>query len=145
MKVSIKEQFRQFVLSETTFTRPSQRKANTKGALKNDKHIVQSTMLSPSLWEYVDSDDPDTNASQSKLKVSTKKSVHKSNMSPNPNTPSVKVHIPQKNKITSIMHEYIKKVVDVAGDDHCGSCAVRVYVICLLMIIRLFVINFKKS
>ena len=47
-------------------------------------------------------------------------------MSPNPKTPPFKVHIPHKDKISLFMHEYIKKVIDVAGDGHCGLCAVQI-------------------
>jgi len=53
-------------------------------------------------------------------------------MSPNPHKPvtknpmpiAVKVHIPQKEQTPHWMHEFIEKVVDVAGDGHCGICAV---------------------
>jgi hypothetical protein len=47
-------------------------------------------------------------------------------MSPNPKTPPVKVNIPHKDKISSFMYKYIKKMVDVVGDGHCQFHAVQV-------------------
>lgn len=35
----------------------------------------------------------------------------------------VQVDIPQKDKISSFMHEFFEKVMDVTDDGHCGSCA----------------------
>jgi len=55
-------------------------------------------------------------------------------MSPNPLKPFpknpkptlVKVHIPHKDQIRHWMHDFIEKVVDVAGDGHCGFHEVAV-------------------
>jgi len=69
MKVHTKEYFQEFVLSEITFMRPRLRKVNTKGAPKKNKHSLWSTKWSPSLWEHVNSLDPDTHASQSHINM----------------------------------------------------------------------------
>jgi len=42
----------------------------------------------------------------------------------NPNPIPVKVHIPHKDQIPIWMQDFIQNVVDVAGDGHCGLCAV---------------------
>jgi len=41
-----------------------------------------------------------------------------------PNPPLVKVDIPHKDNILSFIHEFIVKVIDVKGDDHCVYHAV---------------------
>jgi len=44
--------------------------------------------------------------------------------SKNPKPIPVKVHIPHNDQIPIWMHDFIEKVVDVAGDGHCGFIAV---------------------
>jgi len=117
MKVHIREKIYKFFLLETTSMPPPPWKFKTKGAPKKDKHIVWLTKRSPSLWEHVDSRDPDTQVSYSKSTGSSRISVHKSNMSPNP--PPVKVNIQHKDKISLFMHEFIEKVMDVVDNCHC--------------------------
>jgi len=63
MKLHPKEQFRQFVLPETTSMRPPPNKATTKGAPKKDKQIIRSTKQSPFLWEIIDSQEQQTQGS----------------------------------------------------------------------------------
>lgn len=63
MNFHIKEQFQQFVLSETTSIRPLPKKVTTKRAPKKDKHIIWSKKRPPSLQEHVESQDPQTQAS----------------------------------------------------------------------------------
>ena len=113
MKVHLKEQFRQFVLPETTSMRPLPNKVTTKGALKKDKQSIRSTRRSPSLWEIVDSQEQETQGSQTRS-TGTKK--------PTP----VEVHIPHKDQIPIWMHGFIEKVTDVPSDGHCGFQAVAV-------------------
>jgi len=80
-----------------------------------------STKRSPSFWEHVDSRDPETHASYTKSTGSSRKRARKSNISHSPpKSLLVKVNIPHKDQILSIMHEYIEKLVDVVGDGYCG-------------------------
>jgi len=109
-----KEQFQQFVLPETTSMRALPKKVTTIGAPKKNKHFIQSTKRSPSLWEIVDSQEQQTQTSHSNSSGASRKSSRKSNMSPNPPksipknpkpTPKnpkptpVKVHIPHKDQM----------------------------------------------
>jgi len=45
--------------------------------------------------------------------------IHRLHTNP-PKPRLVKDNFPHKDKIMSFMHEFIEKVVYVAGDDHCG-------------------------
>jgi len=77
------------------------------------------------LWEIVDSQDQQTQASQTNSTGTSRKSAWKSNMSPNhPKPILVIVHIPHKDKIPHWMHEFIENLVAVPGDGHCGFRAV---------------------
>nr|ABN05752.1 Ovarian tumour, otubain, related [Medicago truncatula] len=66
MKLHLKEQFRQFVLLETTSMRPLPNKGTTKGAPKKDKQSIRSTRRSPLLWEIVDSQEQETQGSHTR-------------------------------------------------------------------------------
>jgi len=123
----MEEQFWQFVFPETAFIRPPPKKVNKKEAPKKDKHIIWWTKRSPSLWEHVESQDLETQASETESKGLTRESASKSNISPNPPIPiPIKVNIPHKEQIPTFMYEFIEKVVDVDGDGHCGIRAIVV-------------------
>jgi hypothetical protein len=108
MKVHLKEQFRQFVLPETTSMCPLPNKVTTKRAPKKDKQSIRLTRRSPFLWETVDSQEQETQGSQTKSTGTSRKSARKSNMSPTPSKPipknlkkptPVEVLIPHKDQI----------------------------------------------
>jgi len=63
MKLHIKEQFRQFVLPETTSMRAPPKKVTAKGAPKKNKYFIRSTKKSSLLWEIVDSQEQQIHAS----------------------------------------------------------------------------------
>ena len=100
---------------------PSKKRPTQKGRkrrinilyVKQSDHLYAGSMLTLG--------DLNTQVSHTKLTGSSMKNARKSNMCPNPPKQcQVKVKFPHKDQFSSFMHEFIEKVVHVAGDGHCG-------------------------
>ncbi|KAK2389011.1 hypothetical protein QL285_062641 [Trifolium repens] len=117
MKVRMKEQYRQFVYPKTMCPPPIQVK--TKGALKGATKRPSysqdegSTNRSHSLFEHVDSQNPDTLVFRSSC--GRKKSARKSSQSLHP-TPvaTPKCIWPNLTQLPPFMHPFFEHVIDVA-------------------------------
>ena len=105
MKVHIKEKFRRFVLPKTTSMRPPPKKVTIKGSPKKNKHFIRSKKRLSSIWEIVDSQEQQVQASQTNLTRTSGKRARKSNMSPKPPKPtllkSTYIGCPQRHVVLS--------------------------------------------
>ena len=111
MKLEVKEVLRQLAFPEITMMSPPPRKIPTKGAKKKvditrSKGKVTSTSRIPSLWEVVDSQNPDSQPSPSPRTSSFKRKkgarLGKTSLSPLPPP----TRYPKPNHI-SIMRPFI--------------------------------------
>jgi histone-lysine N-methyltransferase SETD2 len=119
MKLQIRDQLRLIAYPETTFLTPPFKNADTKGAKKRKKPAKSdnSTTRSPSYWEHIDAQFPDSQASQSKPSIPKRKTAHIGNFLPNATPPR---SIPFIQYMPHFMHSYIEDIVDVKPDGHCG-------------------------
>jgi len=141
MNLEVKEVLRQLPFLETTMMSPSPRKVPTKGAKKKvdivrSKGSITSTSRIPSLWEVVDSQNPDSQPLPSPKTSSFKRKkctlLGKTSLSPLP--PPTRypkptaIPVPTSNPVFDYMSKFmvpfIEKVVDVIGNGHCGLRAI---------------------
>ncbi|GAU37262.1 hypothetical protein TSUD_319160 [Trifolium subterraneum] len=77
-----------------------------------------------SLWEHIDAQFPDSQASQSKPSIPKRKTARIGNLSPNAIPRRVIKYIEY---MPLFMHSYIEDIIDVKGDGHCGFRVVAEY------------------
>ncbi|KEH19766.1 hypothetical protein MTR_8g468040 [Medicago truncatula] len=125
MKLHIKEALRQLGLLEDTMLSPPPRKVVTKGAPKRVRPTPKSTSTGriPSRWERVDSQNPNSQFSQPKIKVPKSKGArlgtyYRSQAS----TPPSKhfFEYPYITQMPMIMRPFIQEIVNVKGSGNYG-------------------------
>ena len=119
MKLQIRDQLRLIAYPEITSLTPPIKQVDTKGAKKRGKSAKcnSSTTRSPSYWEYIDEQFPDSQASQSKSSKPKRKTARIGNLSPNV-LPCRSIKYMEYMPL--FMHSYIEDIIDVKGDGHCG-------------------------
>ncbi|GAU51038.1 hypothetical protein TSUD_411730 [Trifolium subterraneum] len=123
MNLQIRDQLRQIAYPEITSLTPPVKQFETKGAKKRGKSANSSTR-EPSLWEHIDAQFPDSQASQSKPSIPKRKTARIGNLSPNAIPRRVIKYIEY---MPLFMHSYIEDIIDVKGDGHCGFRVVAEY------------------
>ncbi|GAU10431.1 hypothetical protein TSUD_419180, partial [Trifolium subterraneum] len=116
MNLQIRDQLRQIAYPEITSLTPPVKQFEIKGSKKRGKSANSSTR-EPSLWEHIDAQFPDSQASQSKPSIPKRKTARIGNLSPNAIPRRVIKYIEY---MPLFMHSYIEDIIDVKGDGHCG-------------------------
>jgi hypothetical protein len=119
MKLQIRDALRMIAYPQTTSLTAPVKNCDTKGAKKRKKSARSdsSTTRSPSYWEHIDSQFPDSQASQSKPSRPRRKTARIGHSSPIA-TPAKR--IPYIQYMPLFMHPYIEDIIDVKPDGHCG-------------------------
>ncbi|GAU20665.1 hypothetical protein TSUD_230790 [Trifolium subterraneum] len=119
MKLQIRDQLRQIAYPEITSLTPPVKQLDTKGAKKRGRSSKcnSSTTRSPSYWEYIDAQYPDSQTSQSQPSKPKRKTARIGTLSPNA-IPGRSIRYIEY--MPPFMHSHIEDIIDVKGDGHCG-------------------------